>query len=152
MHWRSAGWDEIVDTSHGGPEYGSVVDAQRFKQLAHVGNCIWKAIPDDANAVVFVEADLIWTTATMTALIKRLKEFSAVSPMILLQREGYPERAFWDTWAFRRDGRHFSQNYPYHREYDPHRPFRVDSAGSCMAMHGVLARQLIWDEKVFVGI
>jgi len=142
----------IVDCTHGGKEFGSVVNEKRFKQLAYVCNKIWKAIPADSDAVVFVESDLIWDAATMTALIKRLKEYPAVVPMVLLDREGFSDQAFYDVYAYRINGEHFTQAPPYHPHYTPEKPFRVDSAGSCMALGGALARQLKWDVEVFPGI
>src|SRR5688572_2826374 len=41
----------LVDVSHGGLHYGSVVHPERFKQLAFVGNALWKHIPQDADIV-----------------------------------------------------------------------------------------------------
>jgi len=143
---------EIVDCSHGGPEYGSVVNTDRFRQLAFVGDCMWAYIPEDADAVVYVESDLIWEPETLLTLIKRLQDYPAISPMVYLRRQGFGQNAFYDVWAGRKDGKHFSHYPPYCDGFDPDKPFQVDSMGSCMAMRGELARGLTWNDEVFVGI
>lgn len=153
---RAATWRfkaEIVDCTHGGADYPSVVRAERFKQLAHVGNVIWRAIPETAEAVVYVESDLIWEPATMLGLIERLAEYPAISPMVLLARAGWGKGVnFYDTWAARKDGRHFEHRPPHHPCYRPDAPFMVDSMGSVMAFRGDIARKLKIDDDVFVGM
>lgn len=141
-------WDTtIVDCTHGGKSYDSVVREERFRQLAHVGRCIFAAIPADSDVVVYVESDIAWDAKTMMGLIDRLSEYPAISPMILLQRGGWASNSFYDTYVFRKDGRQFGHHPPYHSCYRPDRPFPVDSAGSCMAMRGEIARRLIFDEQ-----
>ena len=145
----------IVDCTHGGKEFGSVVDSQRFKQLAYVGNRILGAVPTSADAVIWAESDLIWEPSTMLRLIDRTTVYPAIAPLCLLRREGYPENAFYDTWAFRKHGRHFTQFPPYFRGFDFRQghAYLVDSAGSCLAMKGDIARQVHFTEdEVFVGL
>lgn len=137
----------IVDCTHGGADYPSIVLEERWKQLAHVGRCIFAAIPTDADAVVYVESDLAWEAQTLVTLIDRLTDYPAISPMIMLERKGWPSDSFYDTFVFRRAGRHFEHRPPYHWCYQPDVPFRVDSAGSCMAMRGEIARGLQFDEQ-----
>lgn len=144
---------EIVDCTHGGGEWGSVVSAQRFRQLAHVGNTIWQALPDNADCVIYVESDLIWQPATVLGLIERLAAYPAISPMVLLGRAGWPTTAYYDVWATRKDGRHFGHYVPYHPCYRTDAPFMVDSTGSCMVLRAELARKLYFPEAdVFVGL
>lgn len=143
---------EIVDVSHGGPEFGSVADPERFKQLAYVWGRIWQCLPADSDVVLYVESDLIWDAGTMVKLIDHLAEYPAVSPAILLHRAGYDELSWYDVWAFRINGQRFAHQPPYHPLYDPDKPFRVDSAGSVMAMRGELARRLKWDDSVWPGV
>lgn len=143
----------MIDASHGGSAYGSVVKADRFRQLAHVGRCIWAALPATADVVVYVEADLIWQAATMMALIDQLAAYPAISPMIMLDRDGWPENSFYDTFIFRKDGIHFGHHPPYHACYVADKPFMVDSAGSCMAFRGDIARHLVFGEDtIFLGM
>lgn len=144
----------IVDCTHGGPRFGSVVNAQRFRQLAHVGKRIFAAIPADADVVVWVESDLTWEPATLLTLIERVASggYAVMAPMVFLRRDGWGERDWYDTWATRKDGKHFSHKPPYHPCYTPDRPFVVDSTGSCVAFRGDIARKLIIDERLFPGM
>lgn len=143
----------LVDCTHGGQEFGSVERAERFRQLAHVGRCIWAAIPAAADVVVYVESDLIWEPATMIGLIDRLETYPAISPMIMLDRKGWPPGSFYDTFIFRKNGRHFGHHPPYHACYVPDKPFMVDSAGSAMAFRGDIARRIVFGEDtIFLGI
>jgi hypothetical protein len=150
--WSTDALIRDVDCTHGGADYGSVVNTERFRQLAHVGNCMWAHIPQDADAVVYVESDLIWEPEAILTLIDRLQDYPAISPMVYLRRQGFGQNAFYDVWAGRKDGKHFSHYPPYCDGFDPDKPFQVDSMGSCMAIRGTLAKGLIWDEQVFVGI
>lgn len=144
-------YDTIIDCTHGGAEYGSIVSYERFKQLAYVANKIWSAIPTDADAFLWVESDLIWDANTMLMLLDRLNNYPAVAPMVFLHRHGWAQGTWYDTYAFRRDGVNFGHNRPYHEKWKPGAMMRVDSAGSCMALRGDIARRIVWDEAVFPG-
>ena len=153
VFWAMHHFDgEIVTVNHGGPDYGSVVNAERFANIAKVCNAIWERVPQDADAVIFVESDLIWEPATMLALLDDLAHVPAVSPMVMMTNG-----AFYDVWAFRKNGWHFRHYAPYWDDDFPYvdmsRPVQLDSAGSCMAIRGPLARQLCWPAAdVFVGL
>lgn len=149
--WKST----IVDCTHGGGDYGSVVRAERFKQLAHVGNTIWAAIPAETDIVVYVESDLIWQAETIMRLIDHVATggLDAVVPKIILRRTGWPAHTFYDIWAYRYRGQHFSHHRPYFQGYKADQLTRIDSAGSCMAICGELARKVNFpDDDVFVGL
>jgi hypothetical protein len=139
----------LVECNHGGPWFGPVVDAQRFRQLAFVANRVWKCVPGDADAVLWVESDLIWQPATLVALINDLEAVPAVAPMVM---DG-PE-SFYDVWAYRRRGRNFTKQPPYHRDLADcdEDLLTLESAGSCVAVRGRYARQLCFpEEDVFAG-
>jgi len=142
----------VVDCDHGGPEFGSEVNTERFRQLAYVANRMWAHIPADTDIVIDVESDLIWEPETMLTLIDRLQDYPAISPMVWMDGQRFPRTFFYDVWAFRKNGQQFSHYPPYCDGFDADKPFMVDSAGSCMAIRGDLARKLVWDENVFVGI
>lgn len=148
------GWEfALVDCTHGGKAYGSIENADRFRQLAHVGRCIWAAIPADSDVVVYCESDLVWEPATLLTLIDQVAPYSAISPMVMLDRAGWPSNAFYDRWgAIGLNGRHFDHLPPYNAGYKSDEPFPVSSMGSCMAMRGDLARRLTIDERLFQGI
>lgn len=141
----------VVDCTHGGPKFGSVINAQRFRQLAHVGKRIFAAIPADADVVAWVESDLVWEPTTLLALIERVVSggYAVMAPMVFLRRDGWPvdPPAFYDVFAYRADGRHFAHQPPYHAAYVADQPFPVDSVGSCVVMRGEIARELIFDEQ-----
>jgi len=145
----------LIDTTHGGPSFGSIINAKRFAQLASVYNTLWRCIPDDADAVVFVEGDLIWKPEMMLALVDRLDMHSAVAPMVfhLPDYAGYGGvRAFYDTWGFAIGGQHFGNLPPYHVAVNSH-PVRLDHAGSCIAMRAEAARRVYFPaEDMVVGM
>ena len=143
----------LIRVDHGGPDHGSVVNAERFANMAKVWNRIWAAIPGDADVVLFVEADLEWHPKTMITLIDSLREYPAIAPMIMLRREGFPIDAFYDCWAFRKDGLPFNHRPPYFQGWSTDMPVLLDSAGSCIAMRADIARMVTWPaEDVIRGI
>lgn len=138
----------IVDCTHGGQVYGSIESWLRFKQLSHVGNVIWAAIPKDTDAVIYVESDLIWEPATLVKLLEVLTVYPAVVPMIM---DSPPADTFYDVWAYRRNGVRFTKRFPFHADFWPHSGMQLDSAGSCMALRWKLAQGLSFPEDCFVG-
>jgi hypothetical protein len=155
--------DTLLDVSHGGPKYGSVVHPERFRQLANIWNDIFDAIYDPGpnfenikrspDAVIFLESDLIWEPATLIALIDHLADYPAIAPMVYLRRQGYGQNAFYDRWAARMNGQQFALYPPYCAGWPYAEPFRVDSMGTCLAMRGEYASQTVWsEENLIVGI
>lgn len=146
----------IVDCTHGGSEqFGSVVRAERFKQLAHVGRVIFGAIPADCDIFVYVESDLIFEPATIVGLIERVGPgYEVIAPPIVLEREGWPRggKTWYDTFAFTRNGRHFEHRKPWHPDNDGVSLLELDTAGSCLAMSGADARGIAFDERVLMGV
>lgn len=138
----------ICDCTHGGQVYGSIESWQRFKQLSHVGNVIWAAIPDDTDAVLYVESDLIWEPTTLTKLLDALTVYPAVAPMVM---DSPPLESFYDVWAFRREERRFTKRWPHHPDLVDDTPLQLDSAGSCMALRWKLAQWLHFPDDCFVG-
>lgn len=146
----------LVNVSHGGKVFGSVVDRQRFKQLAEIGNKLWAKIPKLADVVGLIESDLTWKPEAILKLIDGVVslEDSLSSPILLAPMVKLSDGRFYDTWAFRRDGRNFRNTPPFH----PHLRQSADyvdmtSVGSCIFMRGEIARQLTWPERdVVVGL
>lgn len=131
----------LLDVSHGGPVYGSVVHAERFRLLAQTWNPILDAVPDDADVVLIVESDLVWSADAMLTLIDQAQERHVVVPMVY---HGLHAAGFYDTWAFVKDGRNFDYRVPFHPAL-PSVPqgelVQMDSAGSCLAMQAHYARE-----------
>jgi len=138
---------KILDVSHGGPSFGSIINTQRFAQLAAVYNTLWTHIPDDAGAVVFVEGDLIWQPAVMAEMVDRLDRFPAVAAMVFhapgctLYGRDPNVRWFYDRWGFAAQGEHFTNAPPYHPSVNG-KPVALDSAGSCVVMREGVARRV----------
>jgi hypothetical protein len=138
---------------HGGRKFGSVVHAQRFQQLAQVGNHGLDRIPADADVVLIVESDLVWTTNVLMQLIHRLDTVPAVAPMVILQRSAHSAVTFYDTFAYRRNGQPFTHQPPYCEGWGGQGLIELDSAGSCLVLRGEVARQARYTEdEVIVGL
>lgn len=146
----------LVDVSHGGQHYGSIVHPERFRQLAGVWNTLWKKIPADADIVAMVESDLVWEPQCLSNLIEGVrylqKRFS--SGILLAPRINLPDGRFYDTWGFAANGRNFINRPPHHRELvNPPHYLEMDSVGSFVVMDGETARKLRWPkEDVVVGL
>lgn len=148
----------LLDVSHGGQHFGSVVHPQRFKQLAYSGNQLLSAIPANTHAFGIVESDLHWEPETLLKLIKGLELYQnsmrfgprrfIMAPLVL-QKE-----IFYDTWAFRKDKVHFQHQPPYHSQLHPKgRYTEMDSVGSCLFLTGNLSGLVCLPEKdVVVGL
>ena len=151
-HWPADAM-ALIENSHGGPPMGSIVHPMRFAQLSFSGNAILRAIPGDADAVLWVESDILWGAETLLALVEDLREAAVVAPMVLAS--DHPQR-FYDIWAYRKDGRHFAPFPPYHPavpEINPGGAVEVDSAGTCLAIRGDVARLVTFArEDVIVGL
>lgn len=149
----------LIECSHGGPQYGPVADAQRFRQLAFVANRILACIPYEAERVVWMESDLVWTPATLLCLLDKVDEYPVIAPMVMhAQSPGLYAGAgpfFYDTYAFRRNGVQFTNQPPYHADLRDAagEMLQLDSAGSCLVMRGELARQITCpQDDVVVGM
>lgn len=140
----------LIDVSHGGRFYGSMVHPVRFKQLAQIGNTLWGHIPETTDIVGLVESDLIWDSYDIYNLISHLNLSNLpviITPMVHLQ-----DGRFYDIWAFRKNGTNFRNSKPFHPDIDERRYYELDSAGSVLFMKAGLARQLTWpEEDVVVG-
>lgn len=149
---RLADWpgSELVFRDHGGPVFGSVDVPQRWNQISYACNGVWNNIPADAVAVIYVESDLYWSTATMTHLLAQVARFTAwpgaaVAPMCF-QRD---TALFYDVWGYRREGTCFYSNPPFIPHYAGNYDdlVRLDSCGSCQVMPGSLARLIRYNER-----
>lgn len=153
----------VIDTTHGGPEYGSFENPERFKQIAVWANRIWANISENADIVIFVDSDLIWEPDMLATLVNYVQHDAkmVVAPRVLHLDNPYSpdwtEPAWYDTFAFRSDGIRFVNNPPYHHRlnggYTAGSMVPLDSAGGCMVMSGVLARASRFSElDAIVGL
>lgn len=132
---------ELIDVTHGGRWHGSVVNSDRFRQLAQVSNAIWEAIPDNADVVLFLESDLAWDTAGLLTLIDGTQQHAVTCGMVYHRIGGH---RFYDTWAYSAGGKTFGALAPYHPALTGDEWVELDSAGSCLAIRGDMAHRLLW--------
>ncbi len=141
---------QLLDVSHGGPWFGSVVSTERMQALSQIANSIFSEVRTLDDVLVYVESDLLWDSKTMMTLIQaaatRRKKFDVHVPMI------FADAAFYDIWAYRKNGVAFDSQPPHHAEMNGDEIVEVDSAGSCLVMSGEVARSCrIRDENCLVG-
>lgn len=138
----------LIDCTHNGPFYGSIIHPGRFKQLAYVANKILANVPNDADVVIWAEADLEWSSETIIALIDRLADVPCVAPMIMERSTS----GFYDTFAYRKDNLNFQKYPPYHPSVNGGL-VQMDSIGSCFAMNAALAKHVnIPEQDVVIGM
>lgn len=124
---------------HGGPAFGSVDDPVRWRNIARTWNKLYDRLAPylrDADRVIYVETDLIWSADTMLRLIEHTRFMPAVAPMSM---QG---SIFYDTWGHRAGGKNFQNEPPFHPALVDWRGglMQLDSAGSCMALRAEVAR------------
>lgn len=130
---------DLIDASHGQRVFASTEESDRMVALSKVGNCILSGVNQDDHVLVYVESDLIWDRMTMRALINLVlidPKLDVVAPM------PFAGAAFYDIWAFRKDGTRFSPFSPYHSKLRSVGMTEVDSVGSCLVMKADVARQV----------
>ena len=146
----------VFDVSHGGKDYGSVINEQRFLQLAYSGNIVWsQSNLMESDVTIWVDSDLILEQYVLLALARNVSDSvdKIFAPTVLMSTKRGP--IFYDVWAFRKDGNNFNAKLPYYDyilDKDDNGMFEVDSVGGVVAMHSYIAKHLYFPAKdVFVG-
>lgn len=130
----------VFKRAHGGPKFGSVDSAERFRQFSFVYEAVLERVLPTDEAFIYVESDLVWNPEVVLGLMRHLEkpEVDLVVPFISYQSR------FYDTWAFQGlDGVHFGCYPPYHVSMlsrGPNGLCELSSAGSCMVMRAEVAR------------
>ncbi len=98
------------------------------------------SIPD-ITEILMIDANYDWKGD----LISSLRKINAdiVAPLAVMHRDRNGRHLFYDVWAFRKDGKHFSQYYPYIKDLITGKPTIIDSAGG-----GYLIKRKVLDAKV----
>ncbi len=145
---------ELIDVSHGGKEFDSVVDPIRFLQCAYAGNIVWSRIPNTSQVVIWVDSDIIWDANVLNKLISQVENSTNVlCPLVILDRMNWDYNSFYNVFDFRINGEHFTHKQPYHQSLLTSDFVKIDSGGSCMVMRGHVARQVHFTAKeVIVGM
>ena len=154
MRWRLD--SRVIDVTHGGAIFGSVVREERFRQLAGIGRKLFAEVPESADVVVWCESDLVWETETALGLIDRVGPgYEVVAPPILLNRQGWGNGVnFYDTHAYVCQGRHFEHRPPWHPANDGTSLLEMETVGSMVAVEGGYFRKAAetYDERVIMGL
>jgi hypothetical protein len=135
---------DLIDVTHGRPDYGSCENPDRLQALSFVLNKILDAVPNDADAVIYVESDLKWLPRVMQHLIPLLvSPVDVISPPTFYRR---PRRSYskflYDTWGFRTpEGRRYDQRLTLRALQHSKELKEMGSVGSCVLMRGEVARQ-----------
>lgn len=128
---------KVTKRDHGGQIFAQVDNVLRWMQISYACEGVMERLEPEHDALLWVEADLIWEPRLLLALISRLKTHEMIFPMIMRKNR------FYDTWAFAKDGAYFKNDPPFHSMF-AHRNgdlYEVDSGGSCWAIRGDLARK-----------
>jgi len=131
----------LVDTTHGHKYYRSVEDEQRLAMMSKIMSKGLGAVRSNDAVVVWLMVDVKYSTETLAELVHRcthdrLSDGLMIFAPLALNHDG---TCFWDTWAFRKDGRRFNQQPPY-CEFNESTITEIDSAGTCLVMPGEPAR------------
>jgi hypothetical protein len=130
----------VTKREHGGPVFGSVDSAQRYRQFSYCYEGVLERLTPDDDLFIYVEGDLIWTPETMLALMADLEKpnVDMVSPFCSFQNRHY------DIWAVRAlNGEHVGFFPPYHvsmLDDAVNGLHELSAAGSCVVMKGDVAR------------
>lgn len=141
----------VIDTTHGHMRWGSVEDPVRMRVMSDVMNAALGQVRDTDDVVVWIMSDLEWDTKDVVGMILAVAdskvEFDILSPLAVLDSD-----RFYDTWAYRKDGKRFNVNWPFCENLQRGRYLlEIDSAGSCLVMGGEVARDCRADEQEAVS-
>lgn len=140
QHWAGVYRIEtaIHKCDHGGPVFGSTEAPERMAKLSGVGNAILAGVRETDDALVYVESDLHWDPETISDLVElavvRANGFDVFSPLIMAGK------AFYDIWAFRKDGKRFNSLPPFWPNLKEYALLEMDSVGSCLVMRREVAK------------
>ena len=112
--------------------YGSVIDKNRFSQLADLWNELIDLIPENVEKVCFIESDLIFNSETFNQLLDYVDTYSFVCPQIIRKD------IFYDIWAYQ-----YTKGNWFKSEmiYLPKEIIPIYSAGSFLMMKSNIAKE-----------
>lgn len=138
---------QLFKFNHGGNLYGSVNVSERWMNIARTWNYMLDRISLQYDYFCYMECDLIWNKPTIDKLVDAMQYFDAVAPMSMLGN------IFYDTWGHRALGQNFSNNYPYHPDFEKYQKYMpLTSAGSCIMMRSKVAKVCrLLEEDAMIG-
>jgi glycosyltransferase involved in cell wall biosynthesis len=141
----------LIDTTHGGKYYRSVEDSKRLAMMSKVMSQGLSTVRDSDVVVVWLMVDVRYDALEMKDRIldhrilngapenRTEQDALCIQAPLALNHDG---TYFWDTWAFRKDGKRFNQQPPFCEsdEFLHVGLTEIDSAGTCLIMPGEIAR------------
>ena len=126
-------------------------DTRRTKYFAEVRNMLVNYVLEisDISLVFMVDASYGFKENIVDELIKTLKKDGAdiVAPLNLSHKDHTGKFMFYDIFAYRKDGKEFTNRWPYHngieKELKSGKPVRIDSCGG-----GYLIKRKVFDAGV----
>lgn len=109
----------------------------RLRRLSDTGNMAFDYMADDMARVTYWlnhESDIQSPPDVVERLVAHAE--AGRCPVAGWPTLGdRPDAAFYDIWAYRKDGKKFESYLPYHPAWTPDAPFEVDSAGTVLLIH-----------------
>ncbi len=96
-----------------------------FAELRNMLIDLYLSIPE-ASEILMIDANYGWKGDLISSLRDTNTDIAA--PLVLMHKNRDGKYLFYDTWAFRKDGRQFSQFLPYTKGLSSE-PLDVDSVG-----------------------
>lgn len=107
----------------------------RLRRMSATANQWLAQVREDDDYLLIYESDII----SPVNLVERFLRHAAEERCPIA---GWPilpvtdtQAIFYDIWAYRKDGRKFTNLPPFHECYNPEEPFEVDSVGTCWLFH-----------------
>lgn len=129
----------LVDTTHGLMRWASVEDPIRLRAMSDVMNKALGEVRESDDIVVWIMSDLKWESQDILDLVQTAEHDETgtqdiYAPMVLTE-SGH----FYDTWAFRWNGKRFNPSMTnpfatYQFEEEKVGLWEIDSAGTCLVM------------------
>ena len=116
-----------VDRKYG--HFAKNRDQKRTIYFAELRNMLIDSILSipEISEVLMIDANYGWKGDIVSSLRKTKADISA--PLVVGHKDHGGKYLFYDTWAFRKNGREFTSRYPYINGFDPKKPIKVDSVG-----------------------
>jgi hypothetical protein len=128
--WLSTKDDYILKkVDRNKPRFPKDRSSGRTKHFAKLRNMLigYALSISDVSEVLMIDANYTWKGDLVSSL--RNAKADIVAPLVVMNKSRNGNYIFYDTWAFRKDGRQFSNNYPYIGYSILDKPTNVDSVG-----------------------
>jgi hypothetical protein len=111
------------------PRFPKDKNSSRTKYFAKLRNILigYTLSISDISEVLMIDANYGWKGDLISSL--RGTKADIAAPLVVMNKNSNGKYAFYDTWAFRKDGMQFSHDYPYIGYSKLDKPVSVDSVG-----------------------